>query len=46
MTYMIKVGDKVAFTGIKTEKEASAKCCLMLTMSPRLDIFYYKEGKV
>jgi hypothetical protein len=43
MTYMIKIGDKTAFTGIKTEREASAKCCLLMAMSPRLDIFYYKE---
>jgi hypothetical protein len=46
MTYMIKIGDKVAFTGIRTEREASAKCCLMMAMSPRLDIFYYKEERV
>jgi len=43
MTYKIEIGGKPIITGIKTKEEASKKCCLMLAMSRRLDIFYSEE---
>ena len=41
-TYNITIGDKVVYTGLN-EEEAKTKCCLMLGLSSRLDIFYNQE---
>ena len=43
MSYYITIGDKTVEKGIKTEREASAKCCLLMTLTPRLDVFYHKD---
>ena len=44
MSYRITIGGKPVFTGL-TQAAAKARCCLMLSMSSRLDIFYEKESE-
>lgn len=45
MSYYITVGNKVIYRGIKTEGEASSKCCMIMALTSRLDVFYHKETK-
>lgn len=40
--YFITIGGQKVLTGL-SKKEAKQKCCLMLALSSRLDIFYNKE---
>lgn len=42
MGYYITVGNKVVLRNIKTKREASAKCGLIMGFTPRLDVFYHR----